>query len=151
AYDDQHTEYNPTNTIIADANIGLLLDKAPKFMHPFGREAIASLLTPRLRKAFGIPDPPAGLTTIMETALKARGLFVRYFMLPRRIPKVRTGLRANKDDKYVPAFHKYGVVHGDGYRIEDLGPEKFVGKCPISFHPSGITPAPRSSSSSQDL
>ncbi|KAG0269900.1 hypothetical protein BGZ96_006376, partial [Linnemannia gamsii] len=64
----------------------------------------------------------------METALMARGLFFRYLMLLRRIPKVRIGLRANKDDKYVPAFHKYGIFYGDGYRVEDLGPEKFVGK-----------------------
>ncbi|KAG0284140.1 hypothetical protein BGZ96_011481, partial [Linnemannia gamsii] len=151
AYDDQYTEYSPTNIIIADATITLLLNQAPKFMHHFGRKFIASLLTPRLRKAFGMPNPPAGLTTIMETALKARGFSVRYFMLPSRIPKIRTGLRANKDGKYVPAFHTYGVVYGDGYRVEDLGPEKFVGKCPISFHPSGITPASQYSSSLDGL
>ncbi|KAG0273104.1 hypothetical protein BGZ96_005019, partial [Linnemannia gamsii] len=120
AYDDQYTGYNPTNIIVADATIDLLLNQALKVMHPFGRKNIASLLIPRLRKAFGIPNPPTGLTTIMETALMARGLFFRYFMPPRRIPKVRTGLRANKDDKYVPAFHKYGFVYGDGHRVEDL-------------------------------
>ncbi|KAK3814822.1 MAG: hypothetical protein JOS17DRAFT_784346 [Linnemannia elongata] len=152
AYEDEHSQYDPANVAIADVTTDLLLDhQAPKFMHPFGRKAIAALLTPRLRKAFGIPTPPAGLTTIMESALKARGLFIRYFMLPRRLPRVRTALRVNKDGKYVPAFHKYGVVYGDGYRVEDLGPEKFVGKCPISFHPSGITPASGSTSSLKDL
>ncbi|KAF9126316.1 hypothetical protein BGW39_006713 [Mortierella sp. 14UC] len=150
AYENQHSEYDPANRIIADATTDLLLNQAPKFMHPFGRKVVASLLTPRLRKSFNIPAPPAGLTTITETALKARGLFIRYFMLPRRLPKVRTGLRANKDNKYVPAFHKYGVVYGDGYRVEDLGPDKFIGKCPVSFHPSGITPA-SGPSSLQDL
>ncbi|KAF9148533.1 hypothetical protein BG015_009725 [Linnemannia schmuckeri] len=152
AYEEEHSQYDPANPIIADVTIDLLLGhQAPKFMHPFGRKAIAALLTPRLRKAFGMPAPPAGLTTIMETALKARGLFIRYFMLPRRLPRVRTALRVNEHGKYVPAFHKYGIVYGDGYRVEDLGPEKFVGKCPISFHPSGITPATGHSSSLQDL
>nr|KAF9901429.1 hypothetical protein EC991_006182 [Linnemannia zychae] len=142
AYEVEHSVYDPANTIIADVTTDLLLNQAPTFMHPFGRKAVASLLTPRLRTAFGNPEPPRGLTTFMESALKARGLFIRYFMLPRRLPKVRTGLRANKDNKYVPAYHKYGVVYGDGYRVEDLGPDKFIGKCPVSFHPSGITPAP---------
>ncbi|KAF9123327.1 hypothetical protein BGX30_001515 [Mortierella sp. GBA39] len=142
AYEDKLSQYDPANTTIADVTMDILLDhQAPKFMHPFGRKAISALLTPRLRRAFDMPAPPVGLTTIMESALKARGLFIRYFMLPRRLPRVRTALRANKDGKYVPAFHKYGVVYGDGYRVEDLGPEKFVGKCPISFHPSGTTPA----------
>ncbi|KAF9288763.1 hypothetical protein BGZ88_008056 [Linnemannia elongata] len=152
AYEDEHSQYNPANVEIADVTIDLLLShQAPKFMHPFGRKAIAALLTPRLRKAFNMPTPPAGLTTIMESALKARGLFIRYFMLPRRLPRVRTALRVNKEGKYVPAFHKYGVVYGDGYRVEDLGPEKFVGKCPISFHPSGITPASGPTTPLEDL
>ncbi|KAG0373058.1 hypothetical protein BGX24_012199 [Mortierella sp. AD032] len=150
AYENEHLAYDPANRIIADATTDLLLNKAPEFIHPFGRTAVASLLTPQLRRAFNIPAPPAGLTTIMETALKARGLFIRYFMLPRHLPRVRTGLRANKDNKYVPFYHKYGVVYGDGYRVEDLGPDKFIGKCPVSFHPSGITPA-AGSSSLQDL
>ena len=64
-------------------------------------------------------------------------------MLPRRMPLVRTALRANEENKYVPQFHKYKPVYPDGYRIEDLGPAKFVGKCPVSFHPSGKTPASR--------
>ncbi|KAF9100859.1 hypothetical protein BGX29_006206 [Mortierella sp. GBA35] len=146
AYEDKHSEYNPANVVIADVTMDLLLNQAPKFMHPTGKVIIASLLTPRLRMAFNLPTPPAGLTTIMESLLKARGLFVRYFMLPRRLPLVRTGLRANKDQKYVPAFNKYGVVYPDGYRVEDLGPEKFVGKCPVSFHPSGITPGTKTAS-----
>ncbi|KAF9923936.1 hypothetical protein FBU30_006006 [Linnemannia zychae] len=141
AYEVEHFKYDHANRVISDVTIDLLLNKAPKFMHPLGNKVIESLLTPRLRSAFNMPDPVPGLTAFIEGALKARGLFIRYFMLPRRLPVVRTALRANKENKFVPAFHKYGVVYGDGYRVEDLGPEKFVGKCPVSFHPSGITPA----------
>jgi hypothetical protein len=54
-------------------------------------------------------------------------------MLPRRLPLVRTAARANQEGKYVPQYHKYEPVYADGYKVEDLGPQKFVGKCPFSF------------------
>ncbi|KAF9957122.1 hypothetical protein BGZ70_009616 [Mortierella alpina] len=141
AYETKHAVFAPTNRVIADATIDLLLSLTPSFMHPFGRKVISCLLTDRLRTAFKIAPPPRGLTPIVEGILYARAAFIRHFMLPRRLPLVRTALRANKENKYVPQFHKYKPVYPDGYRIEDLGPAKFVGKCPVSFHASGKTPA----------
>lgn len=126
--------------MVADATIDLLLSLAPSFTHGFGRMAVSALLTPMLREAFDLPPAPKAVTAMVYGALWARGAFIKYFMLPRRLPLVRTAARANKDGLYVLTYHKYKPVYPDGYRVEDLGPEKFVGKCPVSFHPSGITP-----------
>jgi len=60
------------------------------------------MLTDRLRTAFGFTRPPRGLTSIMHGLLYARAAFIKYFMLPRKMPLVRTALRANKEGKYVP-------------------------------------------------
>ncbi|KAG0308336.1 hypothetical protein BGZ98_008318 [Dissophora globulifera] len=140
-YESKFAVYAPTNGIIADATIALLLSLAPSFTHGFGVQAVSALLTPRLRAAFNIPPPPRGVTTLVRATIRARAAFIRYFMLPRRLPHVRTALRANNESKYVPSYHKYKPVYPDGYRIEDLGPTKYLGKCPVSFHPSGITPS----------
>ncbi|KAG0212082.1 hypothetical protein BGX28_006843 [Mortierella sp. GBA30] len=132
-YESKHAVYAPTNRIIADATINLLLSLSPSFMHPFGRKVVASLLNERLRVAFSIAPPPRGLTLIVNGILYARAAFIRHFMLPRRTPLVRTAMRANKENRYVPQYHKYKPVYPDGYKIEDLGPEKFLGKCPVSM------------------
>ncbi|KAF9910294.1 hypothetical protein BX616_010888 [Lobosporangium transversale] len=133
-YERQNSVYAPTNAKIAGVTTDLLLSLAPKFMHPFGRHAVSALLTPRLRAAFKVAPPPLGVTTLIRATLKARALFVRYFMLPRRLPHVRTGVRANSEGKYVPAHNKYEPVYPNGYKVEDLGPEKFIGKCPFPTH-----------------
>jgi hypothetical protein len=104
----------------------------PKFTHGVLQWAVSELLNDRLRTAFGFAPPPKGVTTFVHLLLRLRGRFIQYFMLPRRKPLVRSGLRANSENKYVPAFHKYTPVYPDGYRIEDLGPDKFLGKCPAS-------------------
>ncbi|KAI1290955.1 hypothetical protein EDD11_009074 [Mortierella claussenii] len=139
-YDKTHSVFAESNVAIAEVTTDLLLSLAPSFTHPLGRLAVSALLTPRLRTAFGVKPPPPGFTTLVVAALKARALFIRYFMLPRRLPLVRTGLRKNKEGKYVPNYNKYQPVYPNGYRVEDLGPDKFVGKCPVSFHSSGLTP-----------
>ncbi|KAF9114621.1 hypothetical protein BGX27_010286 [Mortierella sp. AM989] len=142
-YESKYMVYAKTNGIIADVTTDLLLSLAPSFMHPFGRQVVSTLLNDRLRTAFGIPPPPRGLTTVVIAGLRLRALFIRYFMLPRRYPLVRSALKADpkKDNKYVPRWTKYGVVYPDGYKVEDLGPKNFVGKCPFAFDiPNDIDP-----------
>ncbi|KAG0303945.1 hypothetical protein BGZ98_006091 [Dissophora globulifera] len=119
-YSDQNTKYHPANTIATDPLVDLLIGELPEFLHQFCRKIFSGFISPQIREAIKLETPHAGLTLVFETLLKARGAFVKYFMLPRRLPKVRTALRINQDMKYVPAFHDYGVVRPDGYRIEDI-------------------------------
>ncbi|KAG0230585.1 hypothetical protein BGW42_000849 [Actinomortierella wolfii] len=130
AYEAEHSRFAKSNVAIAYATIDLLLSNAPKFMHPFGYKVVSCLLTDRLRTAFGLPQPPKGLTTIVEGVLYLRAFFIRNFMLPRHYPSVRTALRANKEGAYVPQYNKWKPVYPQGYKIEELGPEKFIGKGP---------------------
>ncbi|KAF9407612.1 hypothetical protein BGZ94_002637 [Podila epigama] len=139
-YEETHAKFAVVNIEIAESTIDLLLSLAPSFTHRFCRQIVSALLTPRVREAFGIAPPSRGVKSLVHAVLHGRAMFIRYFMLPRRLPLVRTALRANSECKYVPNFHKYKPVYEDGYRIEDLGPDKFLGKCPVSFHPSGLTP-----------
>ncbi|KAF8946087.1 hypothetical protein BGZ47_001355 [Haplosporangium gracile] len=132
-YERENMVYAPSNVAIAQATTGLLLSKAPKALHPLGRHVVSSLLTDRLRTAFAIPNPPRGLTTFILGIFKVRRYFVQYFLLPKRYPSFRTALRANNEDKFVPRWNKYAPVYPDGYHIEDLGPNKFLGKCPMTL------------------
>ncbi|KAG0098438.1 hypothetical protein BGZ93_000087 [Podila epicladia] len=131
-YESQHAVFDKNNIKIAEATVSLLLSMTPKFTHGVLQWGVSALLTNRLRVAFGFAPPPKGVTTFVYSLLWLRGRFIQYFMLPRRKPMPRTGLRANHENKYVPAFHKYTPVYPDGYRIEELGPNKFLGKCPAS-------------------
>ncbi|KAF9114622.1 hypothetical protein BGX27_010287 [Mortierella sp. AM989] len=148
-YESKHMVYAKSNGIVAESTTGLLLSRAPRFMHSFVRNVISSLLTDRIRTAFGIPAPPVGLTPFVNSFLMIRGLFVRYFMLPRRYPMIRSALRGDpkNDNQYIPLWNKFGVTYPNGYKVQDLGPEKFIGKCPFTL--KGIDN--QSSSSSKDI
>ncbi|KAF9164631.1 hypothetical protein DFQ26_001211 [Actinomortierella ambigua] len=130
AYEAEHSRYAKSNVAIAHATIDLLLSNAPKFLHPFGYKVVSCLLTDRLRVAFDLPQPPRVLTKVVHGALYLRAFFIRNFMLPRHYPHVRTAYRANKDGGYVPQYNKWKPLYSQGYKIEELGPKKFVGKGP---------------------
>ncbi|CAO3568746.1 unnamed protein product [Mortierella alpina] len=144
-YEIEHSVFAPTNRDLADITFGVMLSLVPSFLHPFARQVAYCLLTNRLRAAFGIAPPPPGLTAIVHGLLYARAAFIRYFMLPRQIPKTRTASRANKEGRYVPNYHKYKPVYPEGYRIDDLGPEKFIGRCPVSTSIQFLQPQHQSS------
>lgn len=141
-YEKKHVRYAKSNRVIADVTIDVLLSLIPSFTRRLGHMAVSAMCTPLLREAFGLPKAPWLVTALVHGALRTRAAFIKYFMLPRRLPLVRTAARANDEGKYVPTFHKYKPVYTNGYRVEDLGPEKLIGKtgkCPISFRHSGIT------------
>ncbi|KAI1288936.1 hypothetical protein EDD11_009527 [Mortierella claussenii] len=136
-YEETYANFAVANIKVAESTIDVLLSLTPSFTHGLSRQVVSALLTPRLREAFRIAPPPRGLTSLVHAALYGRAMFIRYFMLPRRLPLVRTALRANSECKYVPSFHRYTPVYKDGYRVEDLGPKRFLGKCRASFRSSG--------------
>ena len=139
AYEQEHMVYAQSNVAIANSTIELLLSRAPAALHPFGRKVVSSLLTPRLQKAFNMPAPSWAFVTMIKSILWLRGGFIKYFMLPRNIPVIRTPPRANKEGRYVPLFNKYEPVYPNGYTIDELGPDKFRGKCPV---PHNVTSTP---------
>ncbi|KAG0094142.1 hypothetical protein BGZ92_006365 [Podila epicladia] len=140
AFEREHMVYAPSNVAIANCTVNHLLSRAPAAVHPFGRKVVSALLTPRLRKAFDMPAPSRRFVAMIETILWLRGGFIKYFMLPRKIPFVRTAPRANKEGRYVPRFNKYTPVYPNGYTIDELGPDKFRGKCPVPHNTTTLPP-----------
>ncbi|KAF9430867.1 hypothetical protein BGZ94_003040 [Podila epigama] len=132
-FESKNARLHDANVKIADATVELLLSITPKFTHGVLMWGVSAMLSERFRVAFGFAPPPPGVTTFVHTLLWLRGRFIRYFMLPRRKPRVRTGLRRDSHGKFVPAFHKFKpIVYPNGYRTEELGPDKFRGKCPVA-------------------
>ncbi|KAF4975839.1 hypothetical protein FZEAL_7428 [Fusarium zealandicum] len=64
----------------------LLLNSHPKIASPVAFPAVCVLMGPRLRRAFGFPEPGLAITVLTYSLLLIRKLAVRYLCLPRVIP-----------------------------------------------------------------
>ncbi|RGP67780.1 dephospho- kinase [Fusarium longipes] len=82
-YEDKYLR--PTKEIqkLGDVLMEMLLDSYPKFAAPLGYQASCVLMGPRLRRAFGFPEPNLAFTVLTYSLLFARKLFVRFLCLPR--------------------------------------------------------------------
>ncbi|KAG0170055.1 hypothetical protein DFQ28_002597 [Apophysomyces sp. BC1034] len=131
-YEIEHRKYHPANWQCAKPTIELLLERVPKILHPMVYKTLPCLLEKGDIEAFGI-DPPSMLVRAgFHIMVTLRAKFIRYFCLPRRDFLIRTPFHPDKDGKYVPLYHLYKPVYPDGYRIAELGPEKFLPKCPVA-------------------
>ncbi|KAI1317742.1 hypothetical protein EDD11_007916 [Mortierella claussenii] len=99
AYESEHMKYAPTNPIIADSSIAIFQAAATT---PEGKARIKAffnaLLTPRLRAALGYEAPSRKAVFISESILWVRSCIVKYLMMPRTVPHVRTALSATRFD-----------------------------------------------------
>ncbi|KAM5351262.1 hypothetical protein ACJ41O_003985 [Fusarium nematophilum] len=64
----------------------LLLQSHAKIASPLAYPAACVLMGPRLRRAFGFPEPSLGMTVLTYSLLLVRKLVVRFLCLPRVIP-----------------------------------------------------------------
>ncbi|KAJ3513538.1 hypothetical protein NM208_g15175 [Fusarium decemcellulare] len=121
----------------------LLLQSHPKIASPLAHPAACVLMGPRLRRAFGFPEPGLGITVLTYSLLLVRKL----------APDEQTGRITSshymKEPWYVPStfWTRWGpealvtrlagnLLPGDGsvdmkpggLLFEDLGPARFVGK-----------------------
>lgn len=133
-YEQAHMKYHPANAQVADATVDL-------FLKPFGAKRgtiyfsilsnfLCTLMDARLLDSMRYPHQPRFLVSAVELLLKLRGLIIRYFFLPRpdSWAIVRTlGCKMGPNATMLPNFHIYDKVYEHGYRIEDLGPPRFVG------------------------
>ncbi|KAF9571128.1 hypothetical protein EC968_000986 [Mortierella alpina] len=152
AYESKKMVFAPSNKVIAASNIALLEALAPPAAS-FLRDFTVSLMTPRLRAGLGYETPSRYKIWMFSSILWLRGCIVKHLMLPRTVPLVRTALRATKEGidakgagcpfsghkRYITRFDPMPPpVYPHGYAIEELGPDKFVGKGPngLSTNPS---------------
>lgn len=136
-YELNHMRFHKNNLIIKKSTLDLFLSPFPSFIHPFGDSILSVFCLPRLRVAMGISDPPFGLSTFIHLILKIQANFINYFLLPRYKPLLRTPSELlpsdnpndNRPGKGCPLFHSYAPTYAkDGYRIDELGPEKYKAK-----------------------
>ncbi|KAG0747444.1 hypothetical protein G6F57_001640 [Rhizopus arrhizus] len=128
-------KYHPANWTCADPTIKHLGKKLPGFMLPILYTMLPCLLEKPDCDAFGLNPPSLPIRIIFNTILYLRARFVRYLCLPRKRYDLRTPFHANKHGKYVPHYFVYDPpIYKDGYRVEELGPEKFLPKCPVVHH-----------------
>ncbi|KAG8665598.1 hypothetical protein FPOAC2_10675 [Fusarium poae] len=113
-YEDKYLR--PTKEVqkLGDVLMEMLLDSYPKFAAPVGYPAACVMMGPRLRRAFGFPEPGLGITVLTYSLLLVRKLAVRFFCLPRASgveflsqPDEQTGRITTrhymKEPYYVPA------------------------------------------------
>lgn len=136
-YEKSHMKFHKNNIIIKNSTLKLFLSIFPSIIHPFGDAILSAFCPPRLRIAMGLSDPPFGLTTFLDTIIKLQAKFVKYFLLPRSKPTVRTPTvllpsddpNDNRPGKGCPLFYTYAPTYiKEGYRIDELGPEKYKSK-----------------------
>ncbi|KAF9949866.1 hypothetical protein BGZ70_001599 [Mortierella alpina] len=149
-YESKKMVFAPSNALVAESNLAILGSVTP----PVGsilRDFIESLMTPRLRAGLGYGAASRYKVWMYSSLLWLRGSFVKHLMLPRTVPLVRTALRAAKEGKaaegqktdsasgcpfsgrkrYITRFDLAPPpVYPQGYVIEELGPNRFLGKGP---------------------
>ncbi|KAI8972296.1 hypothetical protein BDB01DRAFT_861931 [Pilobolus umbonatus] len=123
-------KYHPANRSCADPTIQYLTSRVPPFLSPLIHRTVPCLLEPSEIMAFKMEEPPLWIQMVFHSVIWIRALFLRYLCLPRTSFDIRTPFTASKG-KYIPtSFVCHPPIYGDGYRIEELGPEKFIRKCP---------------------
>ncbi|KAF5592609.1 dephospho kinase [Fusarium pseudocircinatum] len=87
-YEDKHLRPTPEIQKLGHVLMEMLLDSYPKIASPLGYPAACVLMGPRLRRAFGFPEPGLAMTVLTYSLLLVRKLIVRYLCLPRLAPSI---------------------------------------------------------------
>ncbi|OBZ84707.1 hypothetical protein A0J61_07245, partial [Choanephora cucurbitarum] len=133
-YELTSVKYHPANWRCADPTIKHLANRLPKWMLPVVYTMLPCFLEASECRAFDIKPASCWTRFIFDTIVQSRALFVRFFCLPREQYDLRTPFYPNEQGKYVPHYFVYSPpIYSKGYRIDELGPEKFMPKCPV-FH-----------------
>lgn len=103
-------------------------------MLPLVYKILPCLLEDGECRAFGIKTSTPFTRFIFNSIISVRAWFIRYLCLPRDLYDLRTPFYPNEKGKYVPHYFVYQPpIYTEGYKIEELGPEKFMPVCPV-FH-----------------
>ncbi|KAG7436085.1 hypothetical protein ACKRZS_014094 [Fusarium odoratissimum] len=87
-YEDKYLRPTPEIQKLGHVLMEMLLDSYPKIASPLGYPAACVLMGPRLRRAFGFPEPGLAITVLTYSLLLVRKLIVRYLCLPRLAPSI---------------------------------------------------------------
>lgn len=129
AYEIEYMTYHKHNKSLAMAAVQVLLSNVPSIVHSLAYQVVYALCSRRLRAAMGFPRPLSCFTFVVPLLLRCLAYFTRYLCLPRASPYVRTPrtLQPTSDGgmRGCPVFSPYHAIYQDGYRVDELGPEKY--------------------------
>lgn len=153
-YERKHMVYSKDNQLCGEATLALMLNIYPNFMRNFIRKALISLIDERLRLSMGFEEAPHWMKRLTTTLFNIRAFLLRHCTFPRIYPTFRgqcdESCPMTKDGRYQrtsgifePWYVKetwfYTILpfiknrsspkyKSQGYKVEELGPEKFSGK-----------------------
>ncbi|KAI0976959.1 hypothetical protein F4678DRAFT_415115 [Xylaria arbuscula] len=82
-YEAGHIRPDDSNASLAESTVNLALYKVPSMFKPLARQAMALLLSHRLREAMRIPHPSPVYQTTFSLFINFRKVLLRHFFLPR--------------------------------------------------------------------
>ncbi|UJR27619.1 hypothetical protein I4U23_008900 [Adineta vaga] len=153
-YEIKHMIYSKDNQICGEATLALLLSVYPKCLQKFVRKVLISLIDERLRLSMGFEEPSNWIKQLTLLLFRFRAFLLLHCALPRIYPdnygqasKFCPMTEKNRYQRtgyffepwYVKEtwFNQIFLFHGkrpsskyrsEGFKVEELGPEKFAGK-----------------------
>ncbi len=130
--------YSEDAKVIAEANMAMFLERAPRALRSFGRRCAIALMPERMRTSLGFESQPRWLGALLSAVLIARSVFVRLFMPARSEanPRRRTGQPSAALGGRMPVMFSALPCDYDklGYTVDELGPAHTTGKLGV-LHP----------------
>ncbi|CAF0720729.1 unnamed protein product [Adineta ricciae] len=154
SYEEKHMIFSKDNQICGEATLQLMILLFPKSMSRIVRKAYLSFVDERLRLAMGFEQAPDRMKYFINLVMNIRALLLRHCMLPRIYPsdfgQGPSSCPLNEYGRYQrtkyvfePWYvketwwnqlfssndHKPGPKYrSHGFKIEEVGPENFLGK-----------------------
>lgn len=119
-YERANFKYTENNVLLANATENMLLGwYVPESLFETFRPFLHALMEPHLLKAFNRTEPPKQIKDFVRKALRTRSFLES--LIPNKQPFYRSTM---------VKWHHYK----DGYKMEEIGPEKIISKCPFPHH-----------------
>ena len=112
-YEGRNFVYADSNRRVANSTLNLFLSWFPAFSRPLLKPCVVALFDERSLEAFGWSSPAPWICNLVTNTLKLRGN-VSKLLLPRQKPDFYTDSKLKS--------------YPNGYKLEDLGPTKMLGK-----------------------
>ena len=115
--------FHKANYILANGTmrffVGLYL---PSFLFPLVLPFASPILSPRLRRAIGVADPPLIVEKFVALCVFVAASFTKHLLFPRTKAYRRTQDKKLSNGNYCAFYQPYGNQYPNGYKIEELGP-----------------------------
>ncbi|KAF9352679.1 hypothetical protein BGX26_009544 [Mortierella sp. AD094] len=141
-YELKNIKYAPSNKSMADCGIATsqTMVSTPKAKSRV-RKLLIALMRPRYRDALGYEEPSKAQVFLSESIFWVRGCVVKYLMMPRTVPNLRSAMRATKfEDVEVENVQINSKSNGRKKASQDSAATDSESGCPFT---GGVRYVPR--------